>query len=230
MRKKDFKRGLCELLVGSDIEEVRSFLAAVPPRRSLNPIISLFYSGEPLLRWRAVSAFGFVVGVLMAQEEMERARVAMRRMMWSLNDESGGIGWGAPEAMSEAMTNNEVLAEEYHRILLSYVWEEGNFLEHGPLRAGALWGIARVSEIHADMMRRAGAWERIRPYLDDEDTAAKSFAVWAAGLVADAEACPKLSKMAEEREVVELYRDYHLRTYSLSTLALEAMQRLDCRG
>lgn len=25
---------------------------------------------------------------------MDSARIVMRRLMWSLNDESGGIGWG----------------------------------------------------------------------------------------------------------------------------------------
>jgi hypothetical protein len=37
----------------------------------------------------------------LADKDMESARVIMRRLMWSLNDESGGIGWGAPEAMGE---------------------------------------------------------------------------------------------------------------------------------
>jgi len=37
----------------------------------------------------------------LTEKEMESARVIMRRLMWSLNDESGDIGWGAPEAMAE---------------------------------------------------------------------------------------------------------------------------------
>jgi len=37
----------------------------------------------------------------------------MRRLMWNLNDESGGIGWGNPEAMGEILACHEALANEY---------------------------------------------------------------------------------------------------------------------
>ena len=39
----------------------------------------------------------------LADSDMEAARVIMRRLMWNLNDESGGIGWGSPEAMGEIL-------------------------------------------------------------------------------------------------------------------------------
>jgi len=58
---------------------------------------------------------------------MESARVIMRRLMWSLNDESGGIGWGAPEAMGEIMARHEQLTKEYSAILGSYIREDGKF-------------------------------------------------------------------------------------------------------
>ena len=57
---------------------------------------------DELIRWRAVSAMGIVTAAL-ADARMDAARVIMRRMMWQLNDESGGIGWGIPEAMGEIM-------------------------------------------------------------------------------------------------------------------------------
>ncbi len=72
-----------------------------------------------------------------AEEDMESARVIMRRLMWSLNDESGGIGWGSPEAMGEIIASHDGLAKEYAHVLISYVWEEGNFLEYEPLQRGA---------------------------------------------------------------------------------------------
>eukprot|EP00362_Geleiidae_sp_MMETSP1317_P000447 CAMPEP_0201284794 /NCGR_PEP_ID=MMETSP1317-20130820/84991_1 /ASSEMBLY_ACC=CAM_ASM_000770 /TAXON_ID=187299 /ORGANISM="Undescribed Undescribed, Strain Undescribed" /LENGTH=71 /DNA_ID=CAMNT_0047606373 /DNA_START=1077 /DNA_END=1289 /DNA_ORIENTATION=- len=71
---------------------------------------------------------------------MEEARIVMRRMLWSMNDESGGIGWGVPEAMAEVMTCNKGLAEEYIHMLISYMredgeelFQDGNFLEHESL-------------------------------------------------------------------------------------------------
>ena len=52
----------------------------------------------------------------LAEQDMESARVVMRRLMWNLNDESGGIGWGSPEAMGEIMARHSGLAEEYSKI------------------------------------------------------------------------------------------------------------------
>ena len=53
----------------------------------------------------------------LADADMEAARIVMRRLLWSLNDESGGIGWGAPESMAEAMCRHQGLALEYAHML-----------------------------------------------------------------------------------------------------------------
>ena len=75
--------------------------------------------------------------------------------MWSLNDESGGIGWDAPEAMSEIIASHEGLAKEYTNVLISYVREDGNFLEYEPLQRGAVWGIGSVAQARPDLVQDA---------------------------------------------------------------------------
>lgn len=108
----------------------------IAPGKIINPLLgSLFQTDEPA-RWRAVRAVGITVSAI-ARTDLEPAREIMRRLIWSLNDESGGIGWGAPEAMGEIMAENENLAREYHRILVSYIDEKGNPLENGLLDAGS---------------------------------------------------------------------------------------------
>jgi hypothetical protein len=72
---------------------------------------------------------------------MEKARILMRRIMWNLNDESGGIGWGSPEAMGEILSKSPELAGEFKSILFSYLDPKGNFIEHEALQRGVLWGI-----------------------------------------------------------------------------------------
>jgi len=98
---------------------------------------------------------GAVVANL-AEQDMESARVIMRRLMWSLNDESGGIGWGAPEAMGEIIASHDGLAKEYVSVLISYVWKEGNFLEYEPLQRGAVWGVGRVAQVRPELAQDAG--------------------------------------------------------------------------
>ena len=86
------------------------------------------------------------LGQRLAAKKMERARILMRRIMWNLNDESGGIGWGSPEAMGEILSKSPELAMEFKSILFSYLDPNGNFLEHEALQRGVLWGIGTYLE------------------------------------------------------------------------------------
>jgi len=167
-----------ELLGSKDFEQVLIELRKIPPRKAINSLISVFYNSDPELRSKAISAFGQVVADL-ANEDMEAARIVIRRLMWMLNDESGGIGWGAPEAMAEAMACHPRLAEEYVHILFSYIREDGNFLEYEPLRRGALWGIGRLAQIYPEMLIELEAAKYIRPYLEDDDVSSRELSALA---------------------------------------------------
>lgn len=144
---REIKRRVLAALREPDWEErLRSL--ELPEQSLVAPLFASLYSKDRTVRWHGVSAFGTVVPRL-AERRMESARVVMRRFIWNLNDESGGIGWGSPEAMGEIMAQNGRLADEYHRILLTYlIHKEGpdNFLEHLPLREGAYWGAARLAQ------------------------------------------------------------------------------------
>ena len=191
-RKKEspriLRRRVRELLSSEDFEQVLSELRKISPRKAINPIISVFYDSNPELRQKAINAFGQVVADL-ANKDMEAARVVMRRLMWTLNDESGGIGWGAPEAMAEAMACHPRLAEEYVRILLSYIREDGNFLEYEPLRRGALWGIGRLAQIYPEMLIELNAAKYIRLYLKDDDESSRKLSAWALKMLGDETDC-----------------------------------------
>ncbi len=142
-------------------------LAALPPAAHTGPLQSALLSPVPLVRWRAVTALGRAV-CRMAEARLEDGRVFVRRLMWHLNEESGAIGWGAPEAMAEILARHEGLAREYHRILLSYIREfdkDCTFIDHPPLRRGAYWGVARLAQARPDMALAAvldltaGLWD-----------------------------------------------------------------------
>ena len=178
------RRRVRELLGSGDWEQVLSELRKISPRKAINPLISVFYDSDTELRQKAINAFGQVVADL-ANEDMEAARVVMRRLMWTLNDESGGIGWGAPEAMAEAMACYPRLAEEYVRILLSYIREDGNFLEYEPLRRGALWGIGRLAQVYPEMLIEFEAAKYIRPYLEDDDPSSRELSAQALRMLGD---------------------------------------------
>lgn len=138
-------------LESPDFEEALKRLD-IPPQRMINPLLCALFEPDEVLRWRVVRGVGITVSA-MAEKDLESARVIMRRLMWSLNDESGGIGWGAPEAMGEIMAENETLASEYHRILASYIDVKGNLLENDELELGVMWGISRLAQKRPELLR-----------------------------------------------------------------------------
>lgn len=150
---RGLKRKVYDLLKSADFEQALEELCRLPARQVINPLFSFLYNSDEQIKWRAVTAMGAVVANL-ADKDMEEARVIMRRLMWNLNDESGGIGWGSPEAMGEILACHEGLAKEYVNILISYTMEDGNYLENEILQRGLLWGIGRLSQVRPHLVRK----------------------------------------------------------------------------
>ncbi len=169
--KKTLSNEICE----NPYISLPDTLSKYEKRDLINPLFSYICSGNEKLRWRAVTSFGIVIHGL-AEENMESARIIMRRFLWSLNDESGGIGWGAPESMAEIMCKNQILRNEYLHMLISYMredgeelFQDGNFLELPMLQQGLLWGVGRVSKDFPDLMREKGVVEDVTSYLNSQD-------------------------------------------------------------
>lgn len=121
------------------------------PTVSLSPLVSFLSSTNPVEKWGAVTIIGRMVA-RHAGSDLEWARTVIRRFMWYLNDESGGIGWGIPEAMGEILRYHHGLAVDYGKILWSYIDPGGNHLENDDLVEGTLWGIARVATAWRDVI------------------------------------------------------------------------------
>jgi hypothetical protein len=93
---RQLKKKIQQLLLQKNFKSGLAEIGGMPARKAINPLFSFLCSPDELLKWRAVTAMGKIVDRL-AEADMESARVIMRRYMWQLNDESGGIGWGCLE-------------------------------------------------------------------------------------------------------------------------------------
>jgi hypothetical protein len=199
-------------------------ISRLPARQVVNPLFSFFCSTDSTVRWRAITAMGVVMAML-ASQDMEAARVVMRRMIWQLNEESGGIGWGIPEAMGEAMACHEGLAEEYAHMLVSYIQEDGNFLEHVPLQRGVLWGLGRLARARPALLKKA--IPDIEMFLSAEDAQLRGLAACLLGLTDAYGARPRLEKLAADGTEVLLYLDWREERCTVSELASRALAALD---
>lgn len=221
---RSIKDRVLQLLKADDLDVALEELARLPHKRVINALFSFFLHAEELIRWRAVVAMGAAVSSL-ADTDTEAARVIMRRLMWSLNDESGGIGWGAPEAMGEILARNERLSEEYAAILVSYLSPDGNFLEHEPLQRGLLWGLVRFAEARPGMAVAAAAY--LRPYLASQDGTVRGLATLAVGLIGVAELRDALDELRGDPTVFRVYEPDQLKDHTVGELATRGLDLLN---
>ncbi len=142
MKFRELKKSIFDIL-NSD-KDLKSLLD-FPKKKVAIRLISFLSYPNDYIKKRAISALGIVVTKL-ADEDMEQARIIMRQFMWNLNDESGGIGWGVPEAMAEIMIKQERLCKEYLHILKSYAKGGGNYLDYEPLEREVDYAIRKINK------------------------------------------------------------------------------------
>ena len=218
---RQLKEKIRKLLLQENIESGLAEIGRRPARRAINPLFSFLCSLDELLKWRAVTAMGEVVDRL-ADTDMESARVIMRRYMWQLNDESGGIGWGCPEAMGEIMARNKNLAGEFWRILISYIRPDGNYLEHEGLQRGALWGVGRLAQARPQLLK--ASVDYIHPYMQADDPYLRGLAAWAAGALRNKNTEVLLNALKEDSARLSIFLDGQLIRCSVAELAQKALQ------
>ena len=219
-RGRRLKKEVLVLLMQEDFHQAMETLCSLPGRRVINPLFSFLCSMDPQIRWRAIQAIGAVVQNI-AREDMESARVIMRRMIWNLNDESGGIGWGMPEAMGEVMAQHEGLAREYVMILKSYIRTDGNFLEHEPLQRGVLWGLGRLAQERPELVKTV--IPHVQPFLSSENAVLRGLAVWMLGFFGGDQVGGVLGELESDDTEVTLFLNGTERTYRISELARKAL-------
>ena len=233
MSSRKIKQQVLALFNGQDLSCVLEVLQQLSTKDVVNVLFSAICREDPLVRWQAISCMGDAVARL-ADTDMEEARVIMRRLLWSLNDESGGIGWGAPECMAEIMCCHAGLAAEYIHMLLSYMREDGaeicqdgNFIEHPLLQRGLLWGVARLSRCRPDLLLQKGAGNDIPPYLGAPDAETRGLAVMAAGALRLTETQPILQKMTTDATPMTVYQDGLFGETTVGRLAQSALEALN---
>lgn len=125
---------------------------ALDNRRVLSHVVRLAYDKDTLLGWRAIKAVGLIAKKLVHQDA-EFLREQVLRLLWSLNDESGGIGWAAPELIGEIIAAApQIFKELIPPLTLAFDAEEATF------RPGVVYALERIAEAAPDI---AAVYQRI---------------------------------------------------------------------
>ncbi|MCK5427484.1 MAG: hypothetical protein KAJ34_07290, partial [Thermodesulfovibrionia bacterium] len=100
--KKEVSKLLKEKKYGELIE------LSLNNKKILSILISLSYDKKNPISWRAIQSTGLITGK-MSKSNPKLVRNVAGRLLWMIRDESGGIGWSAPEILGEIVRNCPIL-------------------------------------------------------------------------------------------------------------------------
>ena len=233
MSSRAIKKQVLDLLAGGNLVASRRALAGLPAGEVVHALFSAICRENPVVRWHAVTCMGDAVARI-AADDLEAARIILRRFLWSLNDESGGIGWGAPEAMAECLCRDERLAGEYAHMLVSYMREDGeelcqdgNFIEHPLLQRGVVWGVGRLAGCRRELLQQLGAGRDLGRYLEAEDPELRGLAALAAGRLREATLRPLLQGLRADTAPLSWYDEGALHQTTVGALVRDALEELE---
>jgi hypothetical protein len=187
-------------------------------KRVLSFLTALTYDPDPLISWRAVEAMGLAAGRI-ASEDPEFVRNHLRRLAWLLNDESGGIGWRAPEMMGEIVRNRPEQFGEFVPIILALLDMEEE--DAARFRPGTLWAIGRLGEVIPGRVKAATA--QIIPCLEDPNPQTRGLAAWCLGELGAGAYLARHDVLRDESPV-DFYVDGQLVRQSVGQLARDALE------
>lgn len=214
-RFRRIRKAVEAILENHDREEALASLSRYEDRSVVGPLFSCFYSQKDEIRFRSAVAMG-VLTCRIERGSREKARIVLRRLMWNLNDESGGIGWGSCEAMGEILSRSERLAEEFGSVLLSYIDPRGNFLEHDMLQRGVLWGVGTYAGVMDTVDRQTVS--HLERFLFSPDAVKRGYAVRA--LTRCRERNYRFpERVFRDRETVPVFDGWNMTDVTVSELA-----------
>ncbi|MDH5202063.1 MAG: HEAT repeat domain-containing protein [Nitrospirota bacterium] len=133
---------LHEILLRTDYDEL---LRIDEPNKIARYLISLSYDKSELIAWKSIEAIGRVAALVSAGFP-DFGRNIVRRLIWSIRDESGGIGWSAPEMIGEIVRNDPEKYPDIPQILWANIDEEF-------LQKGIIWAVGRIAESSPELVR-----------------------------------------------------------------------------
>lgn len=172
-------------------------------------LISLAYDKQHLLAWRAIEAVGLIAGEK-AKTDPVSIRNLVQRLLWTMRDESGGIGWSAPEMLGEIVRNSPDEFSDIALIMASF--HDEDFLRQGVFRA-----LYRISDKRPDLA--SGSSSLVGQYINDEDPVVRAYAVKLAGNLGLKEYIADIKSLLNDESVVRIYESGNLKNLILGQIA-----------
>lgn len=185
-------------------------------RAAISHLFSLIYNPEGLTRWRAIEGLGYVGGEL-GWRDPDVGREIIRRLFWSLSDESGDFGWSAPEAIGEVIKNQPDLYGSFTPQVFS-------FFEDERLRRGVIWAMGRIGKRNPELVQ--DAIPSLIAALSDANPQVRGFAAWSLGEIGVEDAALELSRLRGDVNTVLIYEAGKLWQRTVGEVAMDALANI----
>lgn len=212
---EDAKSQIVALLESRNYSELAELMAR--RKGSLRYLNRLLYDTGSLVRWRAVEGMG-VVADRLAGESPEAVRVIIRNLLWSINDESGGIGWSAPECIGEIIYRRPEMFSEFASIILSFADEK-------MLRRGVLWAAGRIAQASPGLVRED--LPALAAYLDDPDPVVRGYTIRLLGIMGEDPGFAHHPHLLHDQSPVPVYENGQVREVTVAELAAGVLEKRD---
>ena len=211
------KKLVGQILLEDDRQEALNALTAIPDKQMVGHLFSYFHNMDDLIKFRSIHAMGHLAERI-EQKSPEKVRDILRRIMWNLNDESGGIGWGSAEAMGEILHHSPKMSQEFKSILFSYLTPGGTFIEHELLQRGVIWGIGTYLEAHPDELD-INTEKLLMAHLNSPDAIKRAYAIRALTRIGRYDCNVVPETVLTDQTQVAIFSDWQLVTCAISQMA-----------
>ena len=208
------KNEIREALLEADFERVAQLAAG--NKRTFGVLVSLAYNKEELLCWRAIEAMG-AAAKASNPDKPELLRNVVRRLIWSAREESGGMGWSAPEFLGEIVRARPRAFTDIPPIIVSLHSED----EENVFRKGVLLALGRMANAGID--DTPGSEAVLQESLQNDDPAVRGLAAWAIGQTGQTGSADRLHELAGDDARFRIYEEGELREITVAEAANSAL-------
>ncbi len=212
------KQTIKELLLKRDFEQI--IFLCNKNVRAFKFLRSCLYDVDSRIYWPAIEAIAKLMQVWWQENKKEKVRKFIRNLFWSMNDESGGIGWNAPQTIAQIIIHIPQLLEPYGSMMVAHAFEEP------PLVKGGLWGIGRLGERIKDSVSFFQN-EIFSQVLKINEPETLGLFAWAMGEVSFKPALPYLKKLLNRSEKVKIYVQGKFWERRIGEWAKEAVKKIE---
>lgn len=179
-------------------------------------LISLAYDKDDVMGWRAIEAMGYVAGEL-SKQRVDIVRDTIRRLLWSMGEESGGIGWSAAEMIGEIIRSNP----DQFTDIVPIVW---SFHEEEMFRPGTIWAMGRIASVRPDLVKFI--LKDMQDMITDKNPAVRGYAAWVIGILREDGFMEDINKLISDNSTVNFYQEGELTKKTVAEIVKEAIDKI----